>query len=399
MKSMAGLFCVAAAVSVAAAQGAKSDSTESQPATKGQTVRTETDRRSEELARRITERGAKYLLAAQEKNGGWASETGPGISCLVLKALIRTPSVGPDHPAVKRGIECVLKSQRADGGIYAAEGLYKNYESAVALSMFAVLNKPEYQDRITALRKFLKGLQWDEGEGKSLDDPWYGGSGYGRHQRPDITNTHTMLDALRDSGLSSDDPAYKKALVFVQRCQMLGETNPQPFAAGSTQGGFIYTPANMGESKAGYQQIAGRSELRCFGTVTYAGFKSLLYAGLKRDDPRVRAAFEWIRRYWTLKYNPNMPERQTQEGLYFYYHVFARALRAWGEDVIEDQRGVKHNWRQELIQQLASLQKEDGSWVNEADRYMEGIPTLTTAFAQLAIQEAYPALATPSNKK
>lgn len=341
-------------------------------------------------ARELAERGVKYLLAAQEKDGSWASQDGPGISCLVLKALIQEPSVGPKHPAAQRGLEFVRRFQREDGGVYSAEGLLKSYETSVALSMFAVLKDPKQQKPIVAAQKFLKDNQWDESEGKSFDDPWYGGAGYGHAHRPDLSNTQMMLEALHDSGLPKDDPTYKKALVFIQRCQMLGESNDQPFAKGSTDGGFIYTAANGGKSKAGEHEVNGRTELRSYGTMTYAGFKSMLYAGLSRDDRRVVAALEWIKRYWTLDHNPNMPHRQSRQGVYYYYHVFARALAAWGEDVIADHAGRKHNWRAELVEKLAKLQRRDGSWVNEADRWMEGRPALTTAYALLALQAAYP---------
>ena len=384
-------FCIAAAVLTTAVAQQQSST---QPASQAATPTA-----SSAQARQMTELGTRFLLSAQDQDGGWATQTGPGISCLVLKALVREPNVGPSHPAVQRGVAWVLRSQRPDGGIYSAEGLYKNYESAVALSMLAALNLPEHRERIQALQKYLKDLQWDESEDKSASDPWYGGCGYGNHKRPDINNTHMMLDALRDSGLKSDDPAYQKALAFVQRCQMVSETNDQPLAAGSTEGGFIYTPANNGESKAGYVEIAGRRQLRCFGSVTYGGFKSLLYAGLNHDDPRVQAALGWIQSHWTLEHNPNMPERQTQEGLFFYYHVFSRALRAWGEDVITSSDGAPHNWRDELTAQLARLQRPDGSWVNEADRYFEGVPALTTAYSVLALQEAYPVTGASSPRR
>ena len=99
---------------------------------------------------------------------------------------------------------------------------------------------------------------------------------------------------------------------------------------------------------------------------------------------------DWIKRHWTLDHNPNMPGRRSHEGLFYYYHVFARALAAWGEDHITDRAGRGHNWRRELVAQLAKLQRRDGSWVNEADRWMEGHPALTTAYALLALQAAYP---------
>ncbi|MGE0482112.1 MAG: prenyltransferase/squalene oxidase repeat-containing protein [Phycisphaerae bacterium] len=349
----------------------------------------------------ITASAARYLLATQGADGGWASETGPGITCLVLRALVQNAIVGPQHRSVRRGVEFVLSFRRDDGGIYAAEGLHKNYETSVALSLLSVLNDPEHRAIRDAATKFLKDNQWDESEQISVDNPWYGGAGYGSGKRPDLSNTQMMLEALHDSGLPKDDPTYQKALAFIQRCQMLGEQNDQPFAKGASDGGFIYSPANGGESKAGKwpvdaagrptsQPSGGREELRSYGSMTYAGFKSMLYAGLSHDDPRVRAALEWIRRNWTLDYNPNMPEKQSHEGLYYYYHVFARALAAFGEDEIRDAAGRDHAWRVELSRKLESLQKADGSWVNEEDRWMEGHPALTTAYSMLALQAAFP---------
>ncbi len=342
------------------------------------------------ISQRVLRSGARYLIASQEESGAWFSQAGPGVTCLVLKALIQEPSVGPKHAAVRRGLEFVAKFQRDDGGFYSAEGLLRNYETCVALSLFALLDEPAYKKRAAAAQKFLKDGQWDESEGKSIDDPWYGGAGYGRHKRPDLSNTQMMLEALHDSGLPKDDPTYQKALVFIQRSQMLTESNDQPFAKGSSDGGFIYTPANNGESKAGTHEVNGRIELRSYGTMTYAGFKSMLYAGVERDDPRVKAALDWIGRYWTLDFNPNMPQKQSREGLYYYYHVFARALAAWNEETVKDQIGREHHWRRELVEKLAKLQRKDGSWVNEADRWMEGHPALTTAYAMLALQAAFP---------
>ena len=37
---------------------------------------------------------------------------------------------------------------------------------------------------------------------------------------------------------------------------------------------------------------------------------------------------------------------------------------------------------------IGASQLEDGSWSNEADRWMEGHPVLTTAYAMLALQAA-----------
>ncbi len=345
--------------------------------------------RAAEAARNMTGRAVRYFIAAQDRSGGWAEQTGPGVTCLVLKALIQHPRVGPDHPAVRRGLEFVFRFQKEAGGIYGGDGLHKNYESSVALSMLAALPRDEYEARIKQLQQFLTDNQWDEGEDIDRDNPFYGGAGYGRGKRPDLSNTQMMIEALHDSGLPKDHPAYQKAMVFIQRSQMLDEANDQPFASGSSQGGFIYSPANGGESKAGVFNTGVNDELRCYGSMTYAGFKSMVFAGLSRDDTRVQAALDWIREHWTLEFNPNMPDAQSLEGLYYYYHVFGRALAAWGEDVIETNEGDR-NWRVDLVNALEKRQRANGSWVNEEDRWMEGLPELTTAYSVLALQAAYP---------
>jgi len=85
-----------------------------------------------------------------------------------------------------------------------------------------------------------------------------------------------------------------------------------------------------------------------------------------------------------------MPQAQSAEGLYYYYHTFAKALDAFGIDEIEDATGVKHDWRRELAEELARRQHTNGSWVNTNSRWMEGDPNLATAFALLALSYCRP---------
>ena len=331
-----------------------------------------------------------YLVASQGEDGGWMAfdKSHPAITALAVKALVQDEHYGPKHAAVRRGLEYVLKFVQPDGGIYIADEGQPNYHTSVAIMALAALRDPRHAQTIKDAQEFLKKIQWDSGEGHEADSPFYGGQGYGRGKRPDLSNTQLMLDALHDSGLSPDDPAYQKAMVFVSRCQMLGTTNDQPFAAGSADGGFVYSPASAGESKAGTVVEGEKPRLRSYGSMTYAGFKSMLYAKVDRDDPRVKAAVDWIRGYYTLDHNPNMPEAQSREGLYYYYHTFSRAMRAWGEETLTDKKDHAHPWRRELCEKLLSLQRDDGSWVNEQDRWFEGSPHLVTAYSVLALQEA-----------
>lgn len=341
-------------------------------------------------AQGAVDKALAYLAASQGKEGGWEAfgQPNPAITALVVKCLAQDEDYGPAHPATKRGVNFLLRYVQPDGGIYVPGEGMRNYHTSVALMALSSIRNPALGNTIHDAQRFLKELQWDEGEGHERSSAFYGGQGYGKHKRPDLSNTQLMLEALEQSGLPSDDPAFQKALVFVSRCQMLGSSNDQSFASESDDGGFIYTPVGGGESKAGTVVAGDRPRLRSYGSMTYAGFKSLLYAKVDRQDVRVQRAVDWIRRYYTLDHNPNMPEAQSKEGLYYYYHVFARAMQAWGEEVIRDADGAEHPWRAELCEKLLSLQRDDGSWVNEEDRWYEGNPHLVTAYCVLAIQTA-----------
>src|SRR5688500_19499178 len=125
--------------------------------------------------------------------------------------------------------------------------------------------------------------------------------------------------------------------------QKLQKSNDQAWA--SDDGGFVYSGANEGDSEAGgFNEPDGKQRFRSYGSMTYAGLKSMIYAGLSKDDPRVKAAWGWVTSKWTLEENPGMklagPEN-AQHGLFYYYHTLARALNAYDEPIITDRNGVK----------------------------------------------------------
>ena len=201
-----------------------------------------------------------------------------------------------------------------------------------------------------------------------------------------MSNTSFFVEALLAAGVPKDDPAIKKALVFLGRCQNLpGETNDRPFAkkaSADDQGGFVYNPFDADKEKSPRRTEDGG--LRSEGGMTYSGLKSFLYAGVSKDDQRVQAAVDWVRRHYTLDENPG----QKDAGLYYYYLTFAKALNALGEDRFEDAKKVKHDWRKELLETLKKSQREDGSWVNKNAAVLEGTPELATSFALLALSYA-----------
>jgi squalene-hopene/tetraprenyl-beta-curcumene cyclase len=326
----------------------------------------------------LVEKAYAYLKKHQGSDGSFSPRiAGPGVSALIAAALLRN-GYGPDDPVVAGALRFLEKNVRKDGGIYD-KGL-ANYTTSVAIMALKEANKDGKYDTILAsAAKFLKGLQFDE----SGDDPKGGGVDYGdRKGRPDMSNTSYFVEALLAAGVPKDDPAVQRALKFVSRCQNLpGETNDQAFAKKTTEddkGGLTYVPQVSDENK--YKTAAGG--LRSLGAMTYSGLKSFLYAGVSKDDPRVQGAVNWIRRHYTLKENPGMK----QAGLYYYYHTFAKALDALGEDPFADAAGVKHDWRAELIAALKKRQQGDGQFINPTDKaFAEADPNLATAFALLAV--------------
>jgi len=79
-----------------------------------------------------------------------------------------------------------------------------------------------------------------------------------------------------------------------------------------------------------------------------------------------------------------------QQGLYYYFHTFAKALDTMQVKQFKDADGVSHNWRAELVNHLAELQHANGSWTNKAERWYEADPNLATAYALLALSYCQP---------
>jgi squalene-hopene/tetraprenyl-beta-curcumene cyclase len=320
-------------------------------------------------------------------------EVGPAVTSMVVKGLIQS-GVKADDPIVAKALKFVQSTRKPDGGFYVETT--PSYNTAITMSLLAVLPQTdEIKKQIADAQKFIKSTQMLEGskdkDGKEItkDHPWYGGAGYAGKgaKSPDMSNTSYFIDSLIETGVSKDDPAIKAALVYTTRNQALSETNDQPWAKTLSDGGFIYSTSTPGrESMFPPTERDGQQVLTEYGSMTYAGLKSFIHAGLTKDDVRVKAAMKWIGGHWTLEENPGTGK---ETGLYYYYHTFAKALKTYGEDKVKDSKGVEHDWRAELAAAFTKRQKDDGSFVNAAEaRWMEGNPLLATAYSVLAMQEA-----------
>jgi squalene-hopene/tetraprenyl-beta-curcumene cyclase len=337
-------------------------------------------------ARPLIDRATAYLRSAQGEDGSFAEgDFGPAVTALALTGLLRNRTLPPTDPMITKGFAYLEKFVQKDGGIYVP-GANRNYPTAIALLAFqqAQLRSPNdrYPEIIRRGVEYLKQEQWDQGEGIDPSSPKFGGAGYGAKSRPDLSNTAYFLEALEGAGVPKDDPAYQRALTFISRCQNLsGEgANDLAQAALVDDGGFYYTPAEA-YNPGGINPDGG---LRSYASMTYAGLKSFIHAGLSKEDRRVQAAFQWLQKHYTLEENPGLG----QMGLYYYYHTFAKALDLLEIDSFADADGSRHDWRTDLLHALADRQKEDGSWSNPEKRWLESDGRLVTAYALLAISHA-----------
>jgi squalene-hopene/tetraprenyl-beta-curcumene cyclase len=370
-----------------------------------------------------------YLKSQQDPaSGGWRVDPSrpvfPAITALAIRGMLDDPALSTNplaDPAIAAGVKFLLSMQQPDGGIY--DKVLPSYNTAIAVSTLARIPTPEASAAVKKAVAFLRTLQFGEdarvypaldesAQVVPQDHPFYGGVGYGRHGRPDLSNTAWSIEAMHDAGVEGGDPAMKRAITFLQRVQMLEKiddpaapsgvraVNSMPYAKGSRQGGFIYATSENKDTIGSGQSFAGMtdetlsdgsvaSRLRAYGSMTYSGFKSYIYAGLTKSDPRVIAAHDWIRRNYTVAENPGLGT----DGMYYYYVVFARAMRTWGEPTIatltpDGKPGETRLWAADLTARLRELQQEDGSFKSVDDRWMENDPVLITAYSLIALREA-----------
>jgi squalene-hopene/tetraprenyl-beta-curcumene cyclase len=338
-------------------------------------------------------RGLAFLASKQNPGGWWSQEEQPALTGLVLTAFQGDPSgfyKNKYKPGIDKGYAYLLKSQKSDGGIYG-NGL-ANYNTSVALMALYVANRPGYEKVIKKARNFIVELQQQQSRSFPGDSPFNGGIGYGgTYVHSDLMDTSFALEALYHTRYLEKevggDKEIKKldwqaALKFITRCQNLPGSNDQKWASDdpANKGGFVYFP---GDSKAGEMKLPdGKVVPRSYGSMSYAGLLSYIYAQMDKEDPRVKAVYDWLQKNYTLDENPGVGS----EGIYYYYHVMAKGLHLYGANTLKLKDGKEINWRKDLATRLFNLQKPEGFWINEEARWWQNDPVLVTSFAVLTLE-------------
>ncbi|MBN9522170.1 hypothetical protein J0H58_27230 [bacterium] len=305
---------------------------------------------------------ATYLKTAQAEDGSWSKATHPGITGVVLTGLLKAGVVTADDPMAAKGLAFVASlADTKEGHLAVGEQIrHKFYTTSVNLQALKASGDKKYDGLVAAAAAYFKAGQVGAADEKTQDDPNYGGFGYGPGTRGDLSNTHFALDALVAAGTPKDDPAFKRAAVFVSRCQNLkSEFNDQPFASKINDGSFIYVlPAAGGTAPLDTPRPG-------YGSMTFAGVKSLALCGVGADDPRRKKAMEWVAHNYSVDVNPGRDAGAGGQGYYYYLVSMARSLDAIGVDTVTDAAGKAHDWRADITRALSNRQKRDGSWGND----------------------------------
>ena len=339
--------------------------------------------------------GLNWLNKEQNRSSGnWGIEEYPALTGLAVRSFLGHPSpqvLKKYAKTLEGGLGFIRSKVQSDGGIYG-KGL-ASYNSSICL--MALMQYKDQQDEaiIQAARKFLINQQSDFDNKGESDNVFDGGVGYGsRWAHSDLSNTHLAMEALiyakktyqskEGEGVDLD---WDAAITFVSKCQNLPSTNKEKWVSDhqDDRGGFVYFP---GSSMAGERQNTnGSIALRSYGSMSYAGLLSFIYAEMDSQDPRVLAVKEWLTKHYTIKENPGMGP----QGLFYYYHTMAKALTLSGITTISDEQGVSKDWRKELVLHLLNLQSKDGSWINDNGRWWEKDPVLVTSYALLTLERIY----------
>lgn len=333
--------------------------------------------------------GVAFLKTAQAEDGTWSKAQHPGITAVVLTGLFKSGAVPASDPMAAKGLKHVEGMADAKEGHLAAastEIRHKFYTTCVNIQALKASGDKKYDSVLAAAAKYLKDGQVGGADGKKEDDPNFGGFGYGPTSRGDGSNTQYALDALVAIGTPKDDVVFKRAAVFVSKLQNLKtEHNTAPWAAKTNDGSFVYVlptavpgGPSIDEARPGY------------GSMTFAGVKSLTQCGVGKEDARVKKALEWVAKNYSVDVNPGRPEGAGGQGYYYYLVTMARTLDLLGVDTFTDAAGKVHDWRVEITRALTNRQKPDGSWGSDFGQWMESNPHLDTGYALIALSYAKP---------
>lgn len=349
-----------------------------------------------ETARKTSlQRGIAYLVAQQSSEGLWMSpnygnlKDGAAMTAFVMYALSNQDFDNRDS-ILQAGVERLAPQVLEHGFVTNPGGPdYSNYGSAMLLltcRQSGLEIDPQVEKQLVA---YLGRAQLDEEEGFAPDHPDYGGwdlSGWMTGTRPttgtNISVSSVVIEAIsRYRHLDNVALALKRSESWITGLQNR-----------TGDGGFFFHPRRDHDgNKAGWADGNARNETRSYGTATADGITILSTLGRADDDSDLQAAVNWIAERDDLTQVPGFEheagEASWAHGLKFYYYQsLARCLPRFSTT---DARKMAA----QMIEQIESTQRADGSWSNPNARMREDDPLIATGFAIMALRQCYQYLA------
>jgi len=302
---------------------------------------------------------AKWLVKHQQPNGAFQSTKENGAPALALTGMalwaLSQSEVVPQ--ACDAAAAHLLSFQQEDGGIYDPTQGFVRYTAAVArqgLQTWAQhRNEPSVQEALEQLNLFVYRHQSLE----SLADA-------------EKRAAPGQITAEVEQMLQRDDlsPDIRKALEFLMAARRKA-TDQTPSRLSQTSATDESNPAIT------YDEL-----LRYMGEIS------------NPDNPTVWKTYYALRAYYRLDGNPDLTKRYGPDGfqdksagLYHYYLTAARTLGTVSRPELKMLDGTRHDWAKELSQKLISLQNDEGFWVNENPRWLEGDPLLVTCYVMISL--------------
>ena len=328
-----------------------------------------------------------YLSSLQNEDGTFGKskvDNVPGIVGLAVQAIATSPEKPRENnsPILAKAAKYLVSRQLPSGAITAPSLGAENYHTSVAVTALAALENPAYKDVLDKGRQYILTCQMGDDAGPEKA----GGFAYStENKKADNSNTCFSLEALKAAGLEENSPAWKNAIKFIKRGQDNAETNDLPgvMKEGDNTGGFVYAPGvSTGSGGTVVSKRTGKTVPKPYGNMTYQAIKGLIYAKIDKTDPALQAAYKWVKENYSVT---KQPGGNGTEGYYYYLISFTKAFAAMGEKEFVLADGRKAVWAKEMAAQIRSLQKPDGSFVNDSSEYLENDPVLATSEALLAL--------------
>ncbi|MCC7011878.1 MAG: terpene cyclase/mutase family protein [Planctomycetes bacterium] len=321
---------------------------------------------------RAIRRASVALVETQREDGSFAP-TGNrdlcrvALTAMALWSLNESPARGIEAERVERAAKFLLRHVRENGGIYDPERGLAVYTSGISARALRTLGPrgdwPELARALGAVELFT----YRRGAPESVVDA----------QAPGTEQAAHAAETARQLLPSTSDPARRRALEFLARCDVETLRNPARVRIAIPQ------------SRASAEDAFSYDDLLPF-----------VYFELSPEQQLARRARAALEKYYTPDRNPDLTKRYGAEGfgagtqgLYYYYFVVAKALSAMGEPKLVTADGVEHDWPRELATRILAAQRPDGTWANRDAQWWEAEPVLATSYAVLTLKLCHATLA------